>query len=239
MTFRPTPWATVAALAGLAVLIGLGSWQLDRRVWKQQLLDARVQRVAAAALTHAEVAAAADNVLDVLEYRPIRLAGRFDGGRTLKLLSRTRDGRAGFHLVTPLVTDAAGAAVLVDRGWVPFGGDADVTPPPAGLVEVEGYVRKFETPGRFTPHNDPANNAWYYLDRDQMASAIELATVAPFYVQQAPGAGPAGRYPAGGAPNIALRNPHLQYAITWYALALVLLVIYVVFHVRRRAGEDE
>ena len=239
MTFRPTLWATVAAVAALAVLVGLGNWQLDRRAWKQQLLETRAQRVGAPALTYADVAAASDNALDVLEYRPIRLAGRFDDARALKLLSRTRNGRAGFHVVTPLVTDAAGAVVLVDRGWVPFGGDGDVTPPPAGSVEVEGYVRKFETPGRFTPENNPGTDAWYYLDRGQMASALELATVAPFYVQRAPGAVPAGRYPAGGVPDIALRNPHLQYAITWYALAVVLLVIYVVFHVRRRTGEDE
>ena len=70
-------------------------------------------------------------------------------------------------------------------------------------------------------------------------SAMELASVSPFYVQRGPGVAAAGRYPAGGVPNVALRNPHLQYAMTWYALAVVLLVIYVVFHIRRRAGEDE
>jgi surfeit locus 1 family protein len=69
-----------------------------------------------------------------------------------------------------------------------------------------------------------------------MAAATGFEAVAPFYVQRAPGAAPSGDYPAGGVPNIALRNPHLLYAITWYALAIVLLVIYVVFHVRRRGG---
>jgi surfeit locus 1 family protein len=239
MTFRPTLWATVAALAGLAVLFGLGTWQLDRRVWKQQIIESRAQRVTAPALTYTDVAAASDAALDTIEYRPIRLAGQFDDARTLKLLSRTRDGRAGFHIVTPLVTDNTGGVVLIDRGWVPVGRDGDITPPPTSPVSVEGYVRKFETPGRFTPDNEPETGDWYYFDQEQMASAIDQATVAPFYVQQAPGAGQAGRYPAGSVPNVALPNPHLQYAITWYALALVLLVIYVVFHVRRRAGEDE
>lgn len=233
MIFRPTLWMTVAVVAGLAVLLGLGSWQLDRRVWKQEVLETRAQRINAPAITFADIAVDAE--LDALEYRPIRLTGRFEGSHSLKLLSRTRDGRAGFHVVTPLAADD-GVTVLVDRGWVPV--DGGITPAPAGFVSFDGYVRRFETPGRFTPDNDAEANAWFYLDRGQMASALDLKTVAPFYVQRAPGADPPGVYPAGGAPNVALRNPHLQYALTWYALAIVLLVIYVVFHVRRRDDED-
>lgn len=233
MTFRPTLWATLVSLAVLAVLIGLGSWQLDRRVWKQQVLEARAQRINAPAIAMTDTATGADP--GVLEYRPIRLQGRFAGARWLKLLSRTRDGRAGFHVIAPLAADG-GVTVLVDRGWVPV--DGAITSAPTGPVGIEGYLRKFETPGRFTPDNEAGTNAWFYLDRDQMASALELKTVAPFYVQQAPGAVAAGLYPAGAVPNMALRNPHLQYALTWYSLAVVLLVIYVVFHIRRRGDED-
>jgi len=233
MTFRPTLWATIAAAVGLAVLLGLGSWQLDRRVEKQQLLQVRSLQVNAPVIGLADIGADAE--LDALEYRPIRLEGRFDGSRSAKLLSRTRDGRAGFHVIALLVTEN-GMTVLVDRGWVPVEGG--IAPAPTGVVGIEGYVRRFETPGRFTPDNDPGTGSWFYLDQEQIASALNLKTVAPFYVQQAPGAAPPEAYPAGGVPNIALRNPHLQYALTWYALAIVLAVIYVVFHVRRRAGEE-
>lgn len=243
MTFRPTLWASVAAVAALVVLIGLGNWQLDRRVWKQQVLEARGQRVSAPAIAYAELGAAADSVLETVEYRAIRLRGRYRPDQTLKLLSRTRGGRAGFHVITPLVPETAkggsGVAVLVDRGWAPIDSKADITPAPSGLVNVDGYVRQFETPGRFTPDNEPETGTWFYLDRRQMATAAGLDAVAPFYVQSAPGGAPTGVYPVGSVPNIALDNPHLQYAITWYALAVVLLVIYVIFHVRRSAGEDE
>ena len=100
-------------------------------------------------------------------------------------------------------------------------------------------MRRFETPGRFTPDNAPADGAWFYLDQAQLATALNLTAVAPFYVQRAPGGGPPGTYPVGSVPDIALRNPHLQYALTWYALAGALLVIYVMFHMRRRTGEDD
>ncbi|MCZ6591205.1 MAG: SURF1 family protein [Alphaproteobacteria bacterium] len=239
MTFRPTLWATVAAAVVLAVLVGLGNWQLDRRSWKKELLETRARQIDTPAMSYAAVVAAAHPALEAVEYRPIRLRGRYRPANTAKLLSRTRDGRAGFHLITPLEENTAGVVVLVDRGWVPVGSAAEISPTPAGLVSVEGYVRKFETPGRFTPDNEPEAGAWFYLDREQMASAMDLAMVAPFYVQRAPSTTLSGGYPAGGVPDIALRNPHLQYAITWYALALVLLVIYVIFHTRRRVGEDE
>ncbi len=99
-------------------------------------------------------------------------------------------------------------------------------------------MRLFAPPGSFTPDNDPAAGTWFYLDRAQIAAALDATTLAPFYVQLAPTVTPPGTYPQGGVPVVALRNPHLQYALTWYALAVVLLVIYVVFHMRRRAGED-
>ncbi len=237
MIFRPTLWATVVVVAALAVLIGLGNWQLERRAWKEQLLETRADRLSAPAMTYRDIAGATMVELDSAEYRPIRLAGRFDATRSLNLLSRTRGSQPGFHVITPLLT-GDGGVVLVDRGWVPVDGGADMTPAPAGPVAVDGFVRRFETRGRFTPDNDPAAGTWFYLDGGQIAQALGVAAVAPFYVQRAPGAAPPGAYPAGSVPDVALRNPHLQYALTWYALALVLLVIYVVFHVRRRAGDD-
>lgn len=217
----------------MAVLVGLGTWQLDRRGWKQEILATRAQRITAPALAYPEI-----GDIEAAEYRKVQITGYYRVSDSVKLLSRTRDRRPGFHVIAALETDSANVVVLVDRGWVPIDGDGDMAPPPAGLVSVDGYVRRFETPGRFTPDNDPAAGAWYFLDRNQLASALKIEEIAPFYVQLAPAAVSSGRYPEGGAPNIALRNPHLQYAITWYALAGVLLVIYVIFHIRRRVGED-
>ncbi len=59
MTFRPTLWATLAAIVVLAILVGLGTWQLDRRAWKQQILETRAQRITAPAVDYSEAGAAA------------------------------------------------------------------------------------------------------------------------------------------------------------------------------------
>ncbi|NKB48181.1 MAG: SURF1 family protein [Alphaproteobacteria bacterium] len=233
MTFRPTLWATIAAGLALLVLIGLGTWQLDRRAWKLEIIENRAQRISTPALAFAEI-----GDIEATEYRPVQVAGRYQVDRTIKLLSRTHEGRAGFHLITPFETDPANGIVMVDRGWAPVGDDAAIAPAPAGRLAIDGFVRRYEIPGGFTPDNDLAEGTWFYLDRDQLASALDLAVLAPFYVQLAPREGSSGVYPQGGVPNVALRNPHLQYAVTWYALAGVLLVIYVIFHTRRRVGED-
>ncbi|NNE82670.1 MAG: SURF1 family protein [Alphaproteobacteria bacterium] len=232
MTFKPTLGATVAAALAVLILIGLGTWQLDRREWKSQVIESRAQRVTAPAMTFLDI-----GDVDTAEYRPVRLTGRYRVGDSIKLLSRTRAGKPGYHIVTPFEIDGAARVVLVDRGWVPVDRDPDIAVAPDGLIEIEGFVRRFEIPNRFTPDNDPVAGDWFYLDGDQLASALNL-DVAPIYVQLAPDAAPPGAYPQGDVPNVALRNPHLQYAVTWYALALVLLVIYVIFHARRRVGED-
>lgn len=239
MTFRPTFWATVAALAGLVVLIGLGSWQLDRRVWKEQLIATLGERVSAPQVTLKELLAEPGFHIMNTQFRPIRVRGRFRTDDSIKLLSRTRGGRAGFHLITPLVVEAPERIVLIDRGWVPIGGEESMTPAPKGLVDVEGFIRFFETQNRFTPDNDPETGTWFYLDFLQIMLALEAENLMVYYIQAVPNTADPGAYPQGSVPDVALRNPHLQYAMTWYALAVVLLVIYVIFHLRRRAGEDE
>ena len=233
MTFKPTLWATVAAACALLVLVGLGTWQLDRREWKQQIVETRAQRTTVPALVYPEI-----GEIELAEYRLIQMTGNYRPSDSLRLLSRTRDGRPGFHVITPFRTDTTNAVVFVDRGWVPIDGDAKIVPAPEGPAHIEGYVRRFGTPGKFTPDNDPDAGTWFYLDERQLAPALNIDVVAPFYVQLAPDAALPGTYPEGAVPDVALRNPHLQYAITWYALALVLLVIYVIFHARRRAGAD-
>jgi surfeit locus 1 family protein len=238
VTFKPTLGVTVAAALAMLILIGLGTWQLDRREWKSQVIETRTQQIAQPTVAFPDLLKEPEIDLFTSVYRSVRLQGRYRTGDEIKLLSRTRDGRPGFHVITPLVTEYAVGVVLVDRGWIPINREEDITPAPTGLVEVEGFVRMFETPNRFIPDNDPASGDWFYLDGDQIASALNLDAVAPSYIQLAPDAAAPGVYPKGDIPNVALRNPHLQYAITWYALALVLLVIYVIFHARRRVGED-
>ncbi len=230
--FRPQLWPSLTTALALGMLVAMGGWQLDRLAWKRALIADVTQRMAspAVALPPPPVDAAA------LRYRPIRLEGRFRHDRELYLEARSHQGRAGLHLVTPLVLDD-GRVVLVDRGWVPPGRRRPETRAEgqvAGPVSLTATLRTGGWKGYdfLRPENDPAGNAWVWMDLPRMAESVRLDGVARGYYLVAGAAPNPGGLPIGRPPGVELPNNHLGYAITWYALALVLLVIYLLHQSR-------
>ena len=113
MMFRPFLWLTVVALPALLVLVGLGTWQLGRLQWKNDLIDSFEARVAAPPVAVPASGAA----IDPIEFRQLDLTGRFLHDKEIFLTGRTYEGNAGFHVVTPFeLADAR--VILINRGWV-------------------------------------------------------------------------------------------------------------------------
>lgn len=226
--FRPGLWLTLCALLGILVLLGLGTWQLQRLGWKEGLIAERAARLEAPEIAlPADLARPAD-----LEYRRVRLAGTFLHERELHQGGRTRNRRVGFHVVTPLRLDD-GRTILVDRGWVPPEAKAPETRPgsrPEGPVEIAAILRTGGWKGRavLQPDNDPAGNHWIWLDLPAMTAGLERPVTA-LYAVALPGLGASDpeALPKPAEVAVAIRNDHLEYALTWYALAVALAVIYV------------
>jgi len=234
--FRPRLWPTVVTLPALLVLLGLGFWQLDRLGEKQALINTLQARWSeAAAPFPAAFGAAAD-----WEYRRVLLQGRFLHAQEFLFPGKPRKGKIGAWIATPFVLDD-GRSVIVHRGWVPERRIARSTRPeglPEGAVTVEGILQQPGWPGweSMRPDNQPAANQWFYVDTAAMAAAAGLANaVTEVYVMQL-GAEASGRLPIGLELSVDLQNNHLQYAITWFCLALALAVIYLVFHLRPGAS---
>jgi surfeit locus 1 family protein len=225
--------ATAAgALLAFTGFVALGTWQMERRAWKLDLIARVERRVHAPAVTAPlsdqwpRVSAARD------EYQHVRATGVYlDQSQTL-VQAVTRLG-SGFWVLTPLqLTD--GSIVLVNRGFVPpewRDRIADGAGGAAHPVTVTGLLRMTEPGGAFLRRNDPAGNRWYSRDVQAIAAARGLRRVAPYFID-ADGTipaengimpaenGTAGR-PVGGLTVISFHNSHLVYAITWYMLALM------------------
>lgn len=237
--FRPGLWLTLCALLGILVLLGLGTWQLQRLGWKEGLIAERAARLEAPEIAlPADLARPAD-----LEYRRVRLAGTFLHERELHQGGRTRNRRVGFHVVTPLRL-GDGRTILVDRGWVPPEAKAPETRPgsrPEGPVEIAAILRTGGWKGRavLQPDNDPAGNHWIWLDLPAMTAGLERPVTALYAVAlPKPEGGDAEALPKPAEVAVTIRNDHLEYALTWYALAVALLVIYVLVGRRpERPGE--
>ena len=230
--FRPTSWPSAIAAPALIVLLGLGTWQVQRLEWKGDLIAARGTALAAPAIE----LPLADAELARLDHRRVRVSGRFLHDLEFYLLPRFLDGGVGLHVVTPLER-TAGPIVLIDRGWVPESARAPgvrAAGQARGTVIVEGVARTNSPHNVFTPRNDAPGNQWFWIDIPAMAEHAGLA-FQPAFVEAGPAAN-AGGLPLGGQTRIELRNNHLGYAITWYALAVALAAIYVIYHLRRPRG---
>jgi len=226
----------IAAFGMFLVLIGLGTWQLERREWKEGLIAARNAALAVAPIDLPGSADAARG----LEFHRVRATGTFLYDRTIFVHAIERaKGEAGYLAMTPMRL-ASGGVVLVERGWIPpaFRDRArSAEGGSAGEVTIDGILR-FAPEGRpswFVPDNDPGKNEWFYVDLAAMARAAGVPEALPFYLETGPAPNPGG-YPLGGQANTELRNEHLQYAITWYCLAAALAVIYLLLLRRERAS---
>jgi surfeit locus 1 family protein len=224
----------------VAVLLALGVWQLERRVWKLDLIDRVEHRVHAEAVAIPEPAAwPAINRADE-EYRRVTVGGRFLHDKETLVQALTVDG-PGFWVVTPLQI-AGGRAVLVNRGFVPVDRREPATRGEgnrSGLVTITGLLRLSEPGGGFLRRNDPTGNRWYSRDVAAIASARGLPEVAPFFIDADAAPDPDG-WPRGGLTVISFPNNHLIYALTWFTLAVMLAGagLQRLRHLRSASGSD-
>ena len=224
-------WPTALGVAGLAVLIGLGTWQLQRKQWKDALIAKIAARVTAEPMPLAQARQIWSGGGDI-EYLHFVARGRFHHDKERYLYAPASAG-LGWHVYSPLEW-APAHFVWVNRGFVP-----DARKDPAtrregqltGEVEIAGLFRIRQAKGAFTPTNDVARNLWYWPDVAAMqASAFGTGMSAlPFTVDADARPEPPGGLPRGGVTRLDLPNRHLEYALTWYGLALTLIGVFVAF----------
>ncbi|WP_373091624.1 SURF1 family protein [Zhongshania sp.] len=240
MSLRRIVSLSLISLCGLLLFAGfiaLGNWQLERRLWKLDLIEKVETRV------HAPAEAAPGirdwpsvNKADD-EYRHVVLNGQFLTDKDTLVVAATELG-SGYWVLTPFQRDD-GSIVLVNRGYI----DQGVTPqaPPQTDTSLTGLLRLNEPTGSVLRKNSPSTNRWYSRDVKAIADNLGISA-APYFVDAGANPSPtqndnsdSAQTPVGGLTVVSFNNSHLVYAITWYGLAFsVLLGGFIVFRESRR-----
>lgn len=238
--FRPGLWPSLAFLVLLPVLLRLGFWQLDRAAEKQALLDAleAANRRAPVAL-ETRLADA-----DALRYRKVTIRGEYLVGREFLLDNQVHDGRAGYHVLTPLrVAAESEVCVLIDRGWIPLGRDRHNLPPvstPEGPRSVQGTVWLSWREAFHLGDQARSGRGWpavvQWVDLGAMSAELPCR-LAPLVVRLA--------RPAADGFVLDWPLPSIQpekstsYAIQWFALAAALALIYIFVNLKKIAAPSQ
>lgn len=247
-------WPTLLSLAGFAVLVSLGNWQMSRKAWKEEVIATVTSRAGAPALS-AEAARdlrcrrAEDGLAQSCEYLRVRVKGSFDHSGERHVFAGPHGGEIGYWVFTPFVPAGAGEGaagrarkpILVNRGFVPERLKSPSTRAAAqiaGETEIIAHVRTREQRSWFSGENDVAKNIYYVRDPGELGmparpegqdrGPVALLEGGPFYLELVEGAPPGG-FPKPLAGKIELPNRHLEYALTWYGLALTLVGVFIAF----------
>jgi cytochrome oxidase assembly protein ShyY1 len=236
----------VFTLLIVALLVGLGVWQLQRRAEKHALIAALTERLAASPVALPPPTQWAALTPDRDEFRRVSFTATYQSRLDAMVYSSgsaIRDDISGpgtWAFIPARLAD--GEIVAVNAGFMPNTmQDRDqqdralarlITNEP---VMLTGYIRFPEAAGVLTPAQDRAKRLWFTRDHLAMAQALGWNKVAPFYIDlEAPV--PLSGIPKPGPLQVHLKDDHLQYAITWFGLAGAVVIAFAVWlRAQRRA----
>lgn len=242
---------TIALILGaLVTLLGLGTWQLQRLAWKEDLIAQALERPKLPAVpleSLIEDFGLGDTLsqeqraraLDAVAYRRVTVRGTFVG-EPVRVFTTLSDAAGpmegpGYWLMHPMRLASTDQNLFVNRGFIPFDlpPDAALAPPPVGTISFDGLVRPSNSADWATPDPDFENSLVYRRDVAQLRRAADLSSALPITVDMP--ARITGGLPQAGETKFAFSNRHREYMVTWYGLAGVLAVIVGVSWWRRRA----
>ncbi len=222
MLKRLIPWIFIAAT--VSVLVGLGSWQMQRLKWKEQLLT---QYEAGRTLPTLELQSINSEVFDEHAYRHVTFTGKFMHDKEVHLGGRRWHGKTGYQILTPMkIKD--GRTFLVNRGWIPFElkeqekREESLAQPTTPLKAVLRIPKQAQL---FTPENHPKKNFWFTVDVPAIADFTGV-TAEPVMLEVIEEKPDINVFPIPSDGVRVFRNDHLGYALTWYLLALAALVMF-------------
>ena len=227
LSLRRVVIPAIVVAAGLAILIGLGLWQLDRKAWKETLIATLQDRLSAAPVPLPDAGQWPGMAQDDFEFRRVTLQAEFPDSPPVLVYAGAPalrgDIKAPGYFVFAPARLPDGRIIVVNAGAVPL----DRTYPwSAGRREITGFLRWPEQPGWFVSDHDKTGDIWFVRDPRAMAALRGWGEVAPFYFDMESPV-PAGGLPRPAPLTVNLRNNHLGYSWTWFGLAGALAAVFI------------
>lgn len=235
--FNPSLWPTLATLLVLPLFLSLGFWQLDRAEQKRTLHHEFEGRQAASDINLNKENALRNN-FDELLWRKVNIEGVFSTDTNVLLDNQVERGVAGYFIYTPFKLKELDAWVLVNRGWLPVGASRDNPPDieaEEGLLQIIGSVKAPPKTGILLAENivERLGEGIVRVQKLELAGIEETLNLEllPYVVRMAPES-PAGFVRSWKAPGSG-EEKHLGYAFQWFAMATVILIIYLILNIKR------
>ena len=228
-TFKPKFVPLVSFLIALLILLSLSLWQVKRLVWKTNLIEQRVSNFEGEPKNLFDIKKPNEN-----EFKKVFIEGQLLNNFEFFMPALSKNGNNGFHIIVPMEVEKK-KLILFDTGWVPLAKKEKNKRLNNLIKEKKIFTAVIRLPGRkgyFQPDNDNIKNFWFFVEPKLMEETISMKLENRFYLEAVDN-GPNG-YPLGNQTRIYLRNNHLQYAITWFLIALSLIGVFIFASIRKK-----
>lgn len=237
-------WATICTLIAVIILCGLGTWQLQRLQEKNALISSLEDKLSQ------DIWAKSFSTKDlVIENDLARgfVVGEYMHYKPIKITSKVYDGQTGYHLYVPVrLPGVSGKVLIVNRGWIPNEGamaEGDEINQPPRKIKIAGTLRAFPQANKFTPVNDLEQGVWYHPDMEDIKKSQGFADVFPVILQvegEVSKNVELSKYPVFlSLQDVMPNNNHLQYAVFWFSMALVLMAVYGFRFIRPQMKKED
>ena len=206
----------------------MGNWQLERLEWKKNLIQEfnNLAKEKPLSLSMGKM-----KYRNMDEFTKIITKGTVDRSKKIFFPAKTYNGKNGFFIAS-LLTDNHNNQYLIDEGWFEynkldyFKNNSDII-----SAEILGYLRYPTEKKMFTPKNSPETNEWYYYDLKEIQKYFQIDINQKFFIKNMTNYSEEFLLPSTAKHNFS--NNHLQYAITWFLMSFSILVIFIIYLIRK------
>ncbi len=206
----------------------MGNWQLERLEWKKNLIQEfnNLAKEKPLSLSMGKM-----KYRNIDEFTKIITKGTVDRSKKIFFPAKTYNGKNGFFIASLLI-DNHNNQYLIDEGWFEyskldyFKKNSDII-----FTEIIGYLRYPTEKKMFTPKNSPSTNEWYYYDLKEIQKYFKTEINQQFFIKNMSSYSEEFLLPSTAKHNFS--NNHLQYAITWFLMSFSILIIYIIYLVRK------